>query len=276
MRGSQLDKVRNTNYCQQGQGLWAVSLTSSGPLEEKLAIEESNTALGPKTEVTCVGPALVRKALAFVQIGRFLCIWPRLLAGEGGTQVPGLTLESRTSRAAVVIGMIWSMERGGREKMGFPSTAWSGYLDTAGVERKGSTCPRPRLQTWEAQLGPHLAHQIPTEVRLGHRGLLCCTALIPHHHHTGLHQPRPQLRRLSEVAEAREAIMWATAGPLLFKSGRQKLLPFPWASRTQQTLYGVGSFCVSQPDTGVVGQRPYWGRKRHIQGPFQIQAFQME
>lgn len=38
VQGSQLDKVRNTNYSQQGQGLWAVSLTGNGPLEEKLAI----------------------------------------------------------------------------------------------------------------------------------------------------------------------------------------------------------------------------------------------
>lgn len=34
-------------------------------------------------------------------------MWPRLLAGVGSTQVPGLTLESK---AAVVIGKIWSME----------------------------------------------------------------------------------------------------------------------------------------------------------------------
>lgn len=42
-----------------------MSLACCGPLEEKLAIQETNTALGPRTEVMCMGPALVRKALAF-------------------------------------------------------------------------------------------------------------------------------------------------------------------------------------------------------------------
>lgn len=44
-----------------------------------------------------------------LQIGHIPCIWPRCLAGVGSTQVPGLALESRASRAAVVI-KIWSME----------------------------------------------------------------------------------------------------------------------------------------------------------------------
>lgn len=36
---------------------WALSFTCCGPLEEKLATGATNTALGPKTEVTSVGPA---------------------------------------------------------------------------------------------------------------------------------------------------------------------------------------------------------------------------
>lgn len=101
-----------------------MSLAGSGPLEEKLATEESNTALGPKTEVTCTGPALVRKALAFIQTGHLPRIWPRLLAGEGSTQVPGLTLESRTNRAAVVIGVMWSTERKGENGIPIYSLVW--------------------------------------------------------------------------------------------------------------------------------------------------------
>lgn len=31
--------------------------------------------------------------------------------------------------------------------MGFPSTAWSGYLDMGGAESKGSACPGPRFRT---------------------------------------------------------------------------------------------------------------------------------
>lgn len=75
-----LSWTRSEHYCQQSQGLWAVSLACCGPLGEKLAIQETNTALGPRTEVMCMGPALVRKALAFR--GRIPCIWPRLLAGS--------------------------------------------------------------------------------------------------------------------------------------------------------------------------------------------------
>lgn len=42
----------DTSYCWRRQGLWAPSLTCCGPLEGKLTTEETNTALGPKTEVT--------------------------------------------------------------------------------------------------------------------------------------------------------------------------------------------------------------------------------
>lgn len=54
---------------------------------------------------------------------------------------------------------------------------------------------------------------------------------------------------LYEVAEANEAITWATAGLLLFTWGRQKLLALPCTSRAQQTLYGVGSSRVSAGHT---------------------------
>lgn len=63
-----------------------------------------------------MGPALERKALAFIQLGHLPCMGPRLMAGEGSAQAPGRTLESRTSRAAAVISVIWSMERRGTEE----------------------------------------------------------------------------------------------------------------------------------------------------------------
>lgn len=70
-----------------------------------------------------MGPAPERKALAFIQLGHLPCMGPRLMAGKGGAQAPGRTLESRTSRAAVVISVFWSMERRGtgRGKMGSSS-----------------------------------------------------------------------------------------------------------------------------------------------------------
>lgn len=80
--------------------------------------------------------------------GHLPCIWPRLLAGMGSTQVPGLTLESGASRAAVVI-KIWSMAL---EKWGpHPCLA-----RMPRAESKGAIYPAQGLllQTWDAQLGP--------------------------------------------------------------------------------------------------------------------------
>lgn len=92
-----------------------------------------------------MGPTPVRKALAFIQTGRLLCTWPRLLAGVGSTQVPGLTLESRTSRPAVVTGKIWSMER--KRKNRIP------IYSPARMPRDGWSLG-PVFLTWEAQPGP--------------------------------------------------------------------------------------------------------------------------
>lgn len=122
-----------------------------------------------------MGPALERKALAFIQLGHFPCIGPRIAAGEARAQVPGRTLESRTSRASVVI---WSMEKRGRGRMRSSSIAWPGYLDMVGAESKGSTCPRPGFWIREAWLG-HLAHCSPTVTRLVFWGWLCCMAVTP-------------------------------------------------------------------------------------------------
>lgn len=101
-----------------------------------------------------------------LQRGHLPCIWPRLLAGMGSTQVPGLTLESRASRAAVVI-KIWSMAL---EEWGpCPCLA-----RMPRAESKGAIYPAQGLLflTWEAQVGLPCSLWL-RKARLGFRGLLC-------------------------------------------------------------------------------------------------------
>lgn len=80
-----------------------MSLSHYGSQEEKLAVSVTNTALGPKTEVLCVGPASKEGTGLQSQMGHLPHL-AQALAGVGSTQGAGLT-GSRASGAAAVTGV---------------------------------------------------------------------------------------------------------------------------------------------------------------------------
>ncbi|CAK6440880.1 unnamed protein product [Pipistrellus nathusii] len=123
----------NTNYCQQSQVLWAERLACCGPLEGKLAIQETNTAFGPRTEVMCTGPALVRKALAFREA-------TAPASGPGSRLAEPSTWADFGKRSKQNSCSDYNLVNGVRG-MGSPPAGWPG-------------CPGPIISTWEAQLGP--------------------------------------------------------------------------------------------------------------------------